>query len=194
MLTRLVRCVVRSRTKTSEEVFVSPATRFVADDSNATYRPEPLSDGAELGPLDCVDPVAVLMRLVVVMHGDGLHNARTKMSATALVSPLDQVRRLGPERDDVAVVADRRLHARPVGLREREVDADAAGRTGRHAAPEDVLDRVRVVRDEIAGLRRGTRPGRRSALMTGEVLEPFAGAAPESSDRSSVELVRRSRR
>ncbi len=32
------------------------------------------------------------------------------------------------------------------------------------------------------------------ALMTGEVLEPFAGAAPESSDRSSVELVRRSRR
>ena len=154
MLTRLVRCVVRSRTKTSEEALVSPATRFVADDSNATYRPEPLSDGAELGPLDCVDPVAVLMRLVVVMHGDGLHNAADEDVRHCVGVAADQVRRLGPERDDVAVVADRRLHARPVGLHEPEVDADEAGRAGRHAAPEDVLDCVRVARDEIAGLRR----------------------------------------
>ena len=37
--TRRVTCATRSRTNTSMVLLVSPATRFDARDSNATYRP-----------------------------------------------------------------------------------------------------------------------------------------------------------
>ena len=44
-LTRSTVSVPRSYTKTSDTPFVSPGTRFEADDTNATYRPSELSHG-----------------------------------------------------------------------------------------------------------------------------------------------------
>ena len=49
-LTLVVVPVCRSRTNTSSTPFLSPATRFVASDENATYRPSPLIEGEELWP------------------------------------------------------------------------------------------------------------------------------------------------
>jgi len=42
---------MRSRTNTSTALLVSPATRFAADESNATTTPSALADGALARPL-----------------------------------------------------------------------------------------------------------------------------------------------
>ena len=44
-LTRVVTLVRRSRTNMSSNPFISPDTRLVAPDANATYRPSALIDG-----------------------------------------------------------------------------------------------------------------------------------------------------
>jgi hypothetical protein len=62
-LTRLVVCVVRSRTKTSETPFVSPSTRFDATESKATYRPSAEIEGEKLPPFDCTPELPTLTRL-----------------------------------------------------------------------------------------------------------------------------------
>jgi hypothetical protein len=49
--TRTVRPAARSRTKTSTAPFVSPSTRFVADDAKATMLPSKLIALCQLGPL-----------------------------------------------------------------------------------------------------------------------------------------------
>ena len=81
---RLMRSVVpfcTSRTNTSGSPFVSPATRFVAADVKATYRPSSLIDGSVLAPSGGA-PAPRLTSCVVPLAW-----SRTKMSLTPSVSP-----------------------------------------------------------------------------------------------------------
>jgi hypothetical protein len=52
--------------------FVSPATRLVAADSNATYLPSALREGAELILFPCVLSVATDARVVLLVTGGGV--------------------------------------------------------------------------------------------------------------------------
>src|SRR6266536_2652886 len=81
-LTSLVWPVSRSRTNTSWNPFVSPGTRFVAPEVNATKRPSALTDGSRLKPSACLPLLRTLTRSV-----SPLARSRTKTSIAALVSP-----------------------------------------------------------------------------------------------------------
>src|SRR6266516_4102455 len=81
-LTSLVWPVSRSRTNTSSNPFVSPGTRFVAREVNATKRPSALTDGSRLKPSACLPLLLTLTRSV-----SPLARSRTKTSIAALVSP-----------------------------------------------------------------------------------------------------------
>jgi hypothetical protein len=80
-LTRSVVPVNRSRTKTSVCAFVSPATKFVASLSKATYRPSVESDGKKLAPSPSMFPELTLTRSVVPVT-----RSRTKTSKVPFVS------------------------------------------------------------------------------------------------------------
>src|SRR3990172_7403331 len=62
--TRLVVPVCRSRTNTSYATFVSPVTRLLANDVNATYRLSAESDGSNEKSFPCAPPEDTEMRLV----------------------------------------------------------------------------------------------------------------------------------
>jgi hypothetical protein len=85
-LARVTAPVCRSWTKTSNAPFVSPRTRLLATDSNATKRPSALIAGDSLPPSAWVPSEATLTRVVVP-----LCRSWTKMSEQAkgqgLVSP-----------------------------------------------------------------------------------------------------------
>src|SRR6266550_2456689 len=81
-LTSLVWPVSRSRTNTSSNPLVSPGTRFVAPEVNATKRPSALTDGSRLKPSACLPLLLTLTRSVLP-----LARSRTKTSIAALVSP-----------------------------------------------------------------------------------------------------------
>src|SRR5689334_1936720 len=63
-LNRVVTCVTRSCRKRSARSFVSPATRFDADDVKTTYRPSALIDGSPLSSFACVPSEATLTRSI----------------------------------------------------------------------------------------------------------------------------------
>ncbi len=81
MLTRVVCPFKRSRTKTSSWMFVSPGTRFVANEENAMNRPSALIEGEKAPKFASAPSFVTLTRLVmpVVM-------SRTKTSWSLLVS------------------------------------------------------------------------------------------------------------
>src|SRR2546430_14848954 len=81
-LPRLVLQVLRSRTKTSLTVFVSPPTRLFATELNATKRPLAEIDGTKLAPFPCAPWELTLTRLVLPAL-----RSRTKTSLTPFVSP-----------------------------------------------------------------------------------------------------------
>src|SRR2546428_83045 len=81
-LTRLVLPVLRSRTKTSLTVFVSPPTRLVATELNATKRPLAEIDGTKLAPFSCAPWESTLTRLVLPAL-----RSRTNTSLAPFVSP-----------------------------------------------------------------------------------------------------------
>ena len=62
LLTRTVVPVERSVTKTSETPFVSPATRSVAAERNATKRPSGVTSGLSLAPSPAGPPGVALTR------------------------------------------------------------------------------------------------------------------------------------
>jgi hypothetical protein len=64
-LTRLVVPVWRSRTKTSESPFVSPPTRFEANEEKATKRPLAEIEGPWQYSFPCTPAVLTLTRVVV---------------------------------------------------------------------------------------------------------------------------------
>ena len=64
-LTRSIVSVRRSYTKTSSAPLVSPATRLVAADWNATYRPSALIAGSQERPSPCVPSDATLTRSTI---------------------------------------------------------------------------------------------------------------------------------
>src|SRR6478609_10520582 len=61
---------------------VSPASRLVASDANATHRPSSEMDGKELGPSPCAPLSATLMRATCFVR-----LSRTNTSVVPLVSP-----------------------------------------------------------------------------------------------------------
>src|SRR5438445_6238564 len=81
-LTRLVLPALRSRTNTSLAPFVSPPTRLLALDRNATKRPSAEIGAAKLSPLACAPWELTLTRVVLPVL-----RSRTKTSPTAFVSP-----------------------------------------------------------------------------------------------------------
>src|SRR5439155_16786291 len=81
-LTRLVLPVLRSRTKTSLTVFVSPPTRLFATELNATKRPLAEIDGTKLAPFPCAPWESTLTRLVLPAF-----RSRTNTSLAPFVSP-----------------------------------------------------------------------------------------------------------
>src|SRR2546428_31025 len=81
-LTRLVLPVLRSRTKTSLTVFVSPPTRLFATELNATKRPLAEIDGTKLAPFPCAPCEPTLTRVVLPAL-----RSRTNTSLTPFVSP-----------------------------------------------------------------------------------------------------------
>ena len=74
--------VWRSKTKASRWPFVSPSTRFVAADVNATRRPSPLIEGESLPPFAFAPASPTLTRVVVFAW-----RSRTKTSLTSFESP-----------------------------------------------------------------------------------------------------------
>ncbi len=72
----------RARTNTSPAALVSRATRLLASEEYATYRPSELIAGWRLLKPPWVPPLATLARVVVP-----LTRSRTNTSGTALVSP-----------------------------------------------------------------------------------------------------------
>ncbi len=84
-LTRVVVPAWRSRRKTSEVPLVSPGTRLLADDWNATKRPSPLIAGAGSWELPAL-PWAPA-ELTLTREDAGLWRSRTNTSVVALVSP-----------------------------------------------------------------------------------------------------------
>jgi hypothetical protein len=81
-LTRLVHPINRSWTNTSRNTLVSPGTRFVESDTNATYRPSAEMDGAQLAPFPSTPLRSTLTRVVTPAT-----RSRTNTSSTPLVSP-----------------------------------------------------------------------------------------------------------
>ena len=81
VLTSAVVPVCRSRTKTSGTPLLSPATRFVAADSNTTKRPSAERSGFDDGPSGSPPSTATLTRVTVPSR------SVRKMSATPLPSP-----------------------------------------------------------------------------------------------------------
>src|SRR3989344_139454 len=82
-LTRVVAPVCRSRTKMSRWPLVSPATRVLASDWNATYRPSALRAGRRLAPLPPVPVRVKLTSSVWIVTGTGF----TVVLAEALLLP-----------------------------------------------------------------------------------------------------------
>jgi len=78
---RAVVLVWRSRMKMSPVPFVSPDTRFVADDWNVMYRPSSLMDGSRLAAFAWAPLVATETRVV-----DPAWRSRTNTSETEFVS------------------------------------------------------------------------------------------------------------
>src|SRR5262249_59820990 len=72
----------RSWMNTSAGPLVSPATRFEAEDKNATTLPSLLIDGFELAPLACAPKESILTRTVVPAR-----RSCTNTSGTPFVSP-----------------------------------------------------------------------------------------------------------
>src|SRR5438552_3772355 len=85
-LTRLVLPAFRSRTNTSLAPFVSPPTRLLALDRNATKRPSAEIGAAKLSPLACAPWELTLTRVVLPVL-----RSRTKTSPTVFVSPPTRV-------------------------------------------------------------------------------------------------------
>src|SRR2546422_463512 len=81
-LTRLVLPALRSRANTSLAPFVSPPTRLLALDRNATNRPSAEIGAAKLSPLACAPWELTLTRLVLPVF-----RSRTTTSPTPFVSP-----------------------------------------------------------------------------------------------------------
>ena len=81
-LTRSVVSVTRSRTKTSNSSLVSPATRLLASELNATKRPSALMAGKRLCSSPSLPSLATLTRSVVP-----LSRSWTKTSSSKLMSP-----------------------------------------------------------------------------------------------------------
>ncbi len=79
--------------------------------------------------------------------------SRTKMSYSLLLSPRDEVRRVGAERDVAAVVAHGRQRAVGVALRPERVDADQRSDAELTVAHEHVALAVGVARNEVRGVR-----------------------------------------
>lgn len=81
--------VVRDRVRTG----LSPVTKLVADEANATHWPSALMSGWELGPSACAPPLATLTRVVAVPPGSSktplpsVSRSWTKTSSALLVSP-----------------------------------------------------------------------------------------------------------
>ena len=71
-LTRSVVLVRRSRTNTSGEVLVSPATRFVAELWKATKRPSAEIQASKLRLLPCAPALLTLSRVVVAWKAEAL--------------------------------------------------------------------------------------------------------------------------
>jgi hypothetical protein len=82
-LTRVVSPLTRSRTKTSAEKFVSPATRFPANDTNTIVRPSPLSSGRVEFPWASRPLLETLTR--VIWAPAGVVTAAVSRQAAAIV-------------------------------------------------------------------------------------------------------------
>src|SRR5262249_34611575 len=77
ILTRDVHDVRRSRTKTSRTRFRSSGTRFVAADTNATYRPLALSTAPDVDPFACAPLVLTFTRSVSAIASASAARTRT---------------------------------------------------------------------------------------------------------------------